>query len=214
MSPWAQRMLNHKSPFPWLGSPSGKGTNMPFKLNDLQKTHTHTLSHTHSSRFYFQGDPVIKKITVHYQRPWNQSLSLQSLLALSFISGLSFLLYSTTSHPLSFHFTPPPSEDLLCFCLVLSWKAFGLAWELNNAIRTSDLWWFYLTFSGNLLQMVVWNWKNCNKSVFCVERNVQKQPVVTYMLPVAELLSVGREPLERSIWANLQGENTHQWLKL
>lgn len=27
--------------------------------------------------------------------------------------------------------------------------------------------------------------------------------MVTYMLPVAELLSVGREPLERSIWANL-----------
>lgn len=26
------------------------------------------------------------------------------------------------------------------------------------------------------------------------------------MLPVAELLSVGREPLERSIWANLAGE--------
>lgn len=48
--------------------------------------------------------------------------------------------------------------------------------------------------------------KNSNKSVFCVERNMQKQPVVTYMLPVAELLSVGREPLERSIWANLQGK--------
>lgn len=28
--------------------------------------------------------------------------------------------------------------------------------------------------------------------------------MVTYMLPVAELLSVGREPLERSIWANLK----------
>lgn len=27
--------------------------------------------------------------------------------------------------------------------------------------------------------------------------------MVTYMLPVAELLSVGREPLDRSIWANL-----------
>lgn len=27
---------------------------------------------------------------------------------------------------------------------------------------------------------------------------------MTYMLPVAELLSVGREPLERSIWANLR----------
>jgi hypothetical protein len=26
---------------------------------------------------------------------------------------------------------------------------------------------------------------------------------VTHMLPVAELLSVGKEPLERSIWANL-----------
>lgn len=28
--------------------------------------------------------------------------------------------------------------------------------------------------------------------------------MVTYMLPVAELLSVGSEPLERSIWANLR----------
>ena len=28
---------------------------------------------------------------------------------------------------------------------------------------------------------------------------------VTHMLPVAELLSVGKEPLERSIWANLWG---------
>lgn len=26
----------------------------------------------------------------------------------------------------------------------------------------------------------------------------------TYMLPVVELLSVGREPLERSIWASLR----------
>lgn len=33
------------------------------------------------------------------------------------------------------------------------------------------------------------------------------------MLPVAELLSVGREPLERSIWASLRGgKNTHQRL--
>lgn len=28
------------------------------------------------------------------------------------------------------------------------------------------------------------------------------------MLPVAELLSVGREPLERSIWANLRNERS------
>lgn len=34
--------------------------------------------------------------------------------------------------------------------------------------------------------------------------------IKTYMLPVAELLSVGREPLERSIWANLREEHDHQ----
>lgn len=35
-------------------------------------------------------------------------------------------------------------------------------------------------------------------------RKRQRQSVQTYMLPVAELLSVGREPLERSICANLR----------
>lgn len=36
------------------------------------------------------------------------------------------------------------------------------------------------------------------------EKALKKESVMTYMLPVAELLSVGREPLERSIWANLR----------
>lgn len=35
-------------------------------------------------------------------------------------------------------------------------------------------------------------------------KDMLRQPVMTYMLPVAELLSVGKEPLERSICANLR----------
>lgn len=49
------------------------------------------------------------------------------------------------------------------------------------------------------------------------EKGPQKQCVMTYMLPVAELLSVGREELERSICANLRAgkkKTTHQLLSV
>lgn len=58
-------------------------------------------------------------------------------------------------------------------------------------------------------------WNTCAgvaENVKKVKRNIKKgwkQQTVTYMLPVAELLSVGREPLERSIWANLGKEKQH-----
>lgn len=62
---------------------------------------------------------------------------------------------------------------------------------------------FTNVFSSNIASKWKNTTKNKNKTVRLRIKTTLCVYLETHMLPVAELLSVGREPLERSIWANL-----------